>query len=266
MILPDTLLYIYEIRGDLMASISNPPSSFVGLWNEDEFMYLFFTTPEDEYVTSQVCSRTAILSSRHEILYKDWQSDVPPEGIRAGGVHFVRWDHPSSPPGTIRLDPSVVFGDGSHPTTIACLSAIERVFRSQRIRSMLDLGTGSGILALAAACLGINRVVAVDKNRLAVQTARANVTKNMLSSEIQVAEGEARIFIDKPFDLVTANLPFRVLRDLVISKHAGLHKNWIVSGINQQQADVLKELLDDQGYSLDHCSVNPPWETFVMVK
>lgn len=249
-----------------MQSISNPPSSFVGLWNEDEFMYLFFTAPEDEYVTSRVCSKTAILSSRHEILYKDWQTAMPPEGIRAGGAHFVRWDHPAPPPGSIRLDPSVVFGDGSHPTTIACLSAIERVFRSQRIRSMLDLGTGSGILALAAACLGINTVVAVDKNRLAVQTARANVKKNMLSSAIRVAEGEARIFIDKPFDLVAANLPFRVLRDLVTSKHALLHNNWIVSGINEQQADVLKELLADQGYLLDHCSLNPPWETFVMVR
>jgi len=69
-----------------MQSISNPPSSFVGLWNEDEFMYLFFTTPEDEYVTSQVCSKTTILSSRHEILYKDWQTDVPPEGISAGEI------------------------------------------------------------------------------------------------------------------------------------------------------------------------------------
>jgi ribosomal protein L11 methyltransferase len=263
---PDTLLYIYEIRGNLTQGITNPPSSFLGLWNEDEFLYLFFTTPEDEYVTSHVCSKTNILSSRHEILYRDWQTDVPPEGIRAGGVYFVRWDHPTPPPGSIRLDPSVVFGDGSHPTTIACLSAIERVCRSQRIRSMLDLGTGSGILALAAASLGVKTVVAVDKNRLAVQTARANVRKNMLESVIRVAEGEARIFMHTPFDLVAANLPFRVLRDLAISKQATMHKIWIVSGINQEQADVLKELFVEQGYLLDDSVFNRPWETFVAAR
>jgi ribosomal protein L11 methyltransferase len=131
---------------------------------------------------------------------------------------------------------------------------------------MLDLGTGSGILALAAASLGVDTVLAVDKNRLAVQTARANVRKNMLSSAIRVAEGEARIFLDTPFDLVAANLPFRVLRDLVTTKHAGLHKSWIVSGINQQQAKVLKELFVDQGYLLDHSVFSRPWETFVVVR
>jgi ribosomal protein L11 methyltransferase len=266
MILPDTLLHIYEVRGDLNDGIPSPPRSFVGLWNEDEFSYLFFTRREDEYVMSAICSEQTVLSSRHEIRYQDWQSDVPEEGIHAGGIHFVRSDLPMPPPGSIRLDPSVVFGDGNHPTTLACLDAMADLFRGHKVQTVLDLGTGSGILALAAAALGAVSVVAVDKNRLAVQTARENVTRNSLASIIRVEEGEARVFIDTPYDLVSANLPFRVLRDLVITRYAGLHSMWIVSGINEPQATVLKELLVDQGYVLGHSVVTRPWETFVVLK
>lgn len=266
MILPDSLLHIYEVRGDLTDGVPSPPPSFVGLWNEDEFSYLFFTRPEDEYVMSAVCSAQTVLSSRHEILYKDWQTDVPREGIRAGSMHFVRSDDPAPRLGAIRIDPSVVFGDGNHPTTLACLAAMERLFRSHHVQTTLDLGTGSGILALAAAALGASSVVAADKNRLAVRTARENVSRNSLDSVIRVEEGEARFFVDIPFDLVAANLPFSVLRDLAISRHAALHPIWIVSGINEPQAAVLKELFFEEGYSLDHSVVNRPWETFVVVK
>lgn len=266
MILPDTLLYIYEIRGDLGIGIHPPPPSFVGLWNEDDFLYLFFTSPEDEYVANVVCKGPTRLSARHEILYKDWQSNLPQEGVQIGSIHFARADDPAPARGSLLLDPSVVFGDGSHPTTVACISEIERIVGSRNVQSMLDLGTGSGILSLAAASLGVGRVVAVDRNLLAIQTVRSNVKLNNLTGVIQVRAGEARLFIDTPYDLVAANLPFQVLRDLVVLRNATLHQVWIVSGINAQQADVLRELLFDQGYALDHFIETPPWVTFSAVR
>jgi ribosomal protein L11 methyltransferase len=266
MIPPSTLLYIYEIRGDPGDYLSDPPASFIGLWNEEGFSYLFFTKPEDEYVNRQVCARGLTLGSRHEMQYGDWQTGLPPHGIKVAGVCFVSPDHPAPPPEALLLDPSVVFGDGSHPTTNCCLGFMEEIIRAELITSMLDLGTGSGILALAAARMGVERVLAVDKNRLAVRTARENVKTNSLDNLIRVEEGEARLFIDHPFDLVTANLPFHVLRELIPLKGAALHRFWIVSGINEQQGETLKELFSDLGYETCRHSVDHPWVTFTTAK
>ncbi|MDQ7783727.1 MAG: 50S ribosomal protein L11 methyltransferase [Desulfomonilaceae bacterium] len=264
MIPPDTLLYIYEVRGEALHDIHCPPSSYVGLWNEDEFAYLFFMKQEDGFVHDIVCRGRSDLVSRHEMKYEDWQTGLPASGIMLAGIHFVRRDHPAPPTGSVVLDPSVVFGDGNHPTTAACLTYMRDLVESETIQSMLDLGTGTGILALAGAALGIKRIVAVDKNRLAVRTAHENVAINSMSSRITVYEGEARLFLEEPFDLVAANLPFNVLRDIVPLKNAAIHRHWIVSGINEQQANVLQGLFLDQGYRFMDGRTDPPWTTFLV--
>jgi ribosomal protein L11 methyltransferase len=263
MIAPNTNLYIYEIRGDVEKDLSASPSSFVGLWNEEGFSYLFFTAAEDAYVMNLASSAGPDTVSRHEMKYRDWQTGLPPLGMSVGRLRFVPANYPSPPPGVILLDPSVVFGDGTHPTTVACLRCLDEMVDAARPRSMLDLGTGTGILALAAATLGVERVLAVDKNYLSVRTARHNVEVNSLSSRIEVKGGEARFFIEEPFDLVAANLPFSVLRDLIPGRHTIRHKTWIVSGINIGQAEVLKELFSDQGFTCPVEYVDSPWVTFV---
>jgi ribosomal protein L11 methyltransferase len=268
MIPPDTMLYIYEIRGEMAdISVPVPPSSFIGIWNEEDFSYLFFTASADDYITASVCGDSLAGSwSRHEMRYRDWQTGLPADGLSLAGFRFVAADDPSPEPGSILLDPSVVFGDGSHPTTCSCLRFMAEIIQSNTIHSMLDLGTGTGILALAAAKLGVSRIIAVDRNRLAAETARTNVRVNDLGSVIRVEECEARLHIDKPFDLVLANLPFHVLRDLVTLRGANLHRYWIVSGIDRNQAGVLKELLSEQGYSMRSESIDEPWVTFVVSK
>jgi len=264
MISPDALLYIYEIRGEMSDDLTAAPPSYVGRWNEEEFSYLFFTAPEDDYVNLLISTIGGVLSSRHEMRYSDWQTGVPAGGLVVGDLVFVSADHPAPPPDSLLLDPSVVFGDGSHPTTVSCLRFMEEFIRTHSIESMLDLGTGSGILALAAAALGVERILAVDRNHLAAETAKDNVRINSLSSRIKVAEGEARLFIDTGCDLVSANLPFNVLRELIPLKEIPLHKAWIVSGVDARQGKVLIELFSDQGFELMDYRADPPWVTFVV--
>lgn len=265
MIPPDTLLYVYEIRGCDCRDLHSPPPSYIGLWNEDEFAYLFFTKQEDDFVFETVCRGRTDQVSRHEMKYEDWQKGLPAGGITLAGIHFVGRDHPIPPPGAVVMDPSVVFGDGNHPTTVGCLGFMRNILGRHAIGSMLDLGTGTGILSLAGAVMGIGRIVAVDKNLLAVSTAGENVRANSLSSVISVCEGEARLFINEPFDLVAANLPFHVLRDLVPLKDSAVHGHWIVSGINEEQAELLQGLFVDQGYRLTDKRSDPPWVTFTVV-
>jgi ribosomal protein L11 methyltransferase len=262
MILPDARLFIYEVRGEWIGDES-PPSSFIGVWNEEEFSYLFFTAAQDDYVAAVAARCGLTLGTRHEMTYADWQTGLPTQGIRVGTLSIVPPGHPSPCPGAILLDPSVVFGDASHPTTLACLRLLEALLSRHDAAKVLDLGTGSGILALAAATLGVERIVAVDKNRLAAETARKNVERNGLSDRIEIHEADARHFIHEPHDVVLANLPFQVLRELDPLRSASLHKSWIVSGINREQADLLKELFDDQGFRIDEEEEDKPWVTFV---
>jgi ribosomal protein L11 methyltransferase len=266
MILPDVVLSIYEIRGDMGTDLPDSPSSFVGLWNEEELSYLFFTRPENDYVERLVSSRGLVLGSLNEMRYGDWQTGLPPAGIVVGGVCFVPADHPSPPAGAVLLDPSVVFGDGTHPTTLRCLRLLAEAVTTGPVASMLDLGTGTGILALSAAALGVTQILAVDRNHLAVETARRNVERNGLSSIVQVQYGEARLFMDKPFDLVAANLPFQVLRDLFAMGDAALHGSWIVSGINREQGEILKDLLRERGHEPGVEFEDSPWVAFATTR
>jgi ribosomal protein L11 methyltransferase len=260
MIPPDARLYIYEINRDTSVG-ADTPNSYVGLWDEDGFTYLFFTGPEDAFVRS-IAPRGASWT-RHEIDYKDWQVGISPMGFKLGSLSFAPADQKNTHAHTIRLDPSVVFGDGSHPTTIGCLEFLHEIINAYDIRSMLDLGTGTGILALAAVRLGVDHVIAVDKNDLAFHTAKQNVRLNDLTEKIDVRKGEARLFLNRPFDLIAANLPFRVLRDLISLDSAPLHGLWLVSGINRSQADTLEELFKDQGMELLERRSTEIWETFL---
>ncbi len=262
MISRDTVLYIYEVRGVIVTAPSRPPSSFIGLWNEEDFSYLFFTSPEDAHV-NRVCQQSsAVLTDRYEMTYGDWQQGLPYGGLCQGNLTIVPTDHPNPPPGAIVLDPSVVFGDGSHPTTLRCLDLLQSIIGNNEIKSVLDLGTGSGILGLAAAAMGVPKILAVDRNQLAIQTAKHNVQINAVSETVKVVQGEAAWFLDDPFDLVAANLPFGVLRDIVQLRQAKAHQFWIVSGINKEQAEILKALMSDNGIQVITEFYDDPWVTF----
>lgn len=263
---PDEPLFIYEIEGDPFELIEDSPCSFVGLWNEEDFSYLFFTGPEDEYVRRLADRAGTAIKSRHEMAYRDWQQGLPKEGMKVRQLRFVGSRADVASPDDVIIEPSVVFGDGSHPTTSACLDAVIGLLETEPHLSVLDLGTGTGIIAVAAATMGSRRVVAVDRNRLAVSAARHNVDINNVSQRIQVYEGEARVYLDEPFDIVAANLPFQVLRDIVTHRSAGLHRYWIISGIDTNQAEVVGGLLGEQGYIVVRDYPSKLWTTRVFVK
>ncbi len=266
MIDPETNLFIYEIKRDLPDLLPDTPTSLIGVWNEEDFSYVFFSEPEDEYIERLCSDLDLAISCRHEMKYKDWQEGLPNAGLCISGVTFVPGPKLDQTDKFIVLDPSVVFGDGNHPTTQTCVEFLVEILRTGRIKLVLDLGCGSGILALTAARLGCRKVVAVDKNRLAVQATKRNVSLNKFETIIEIREGEARIFMDDQYDLILANLPFSVLRDIVVLKETSSKKVWIVSGINDDQAEILKTLFMEQGFVIIRERTTPPWVTFVAAK
>jgi ribosomal protein L11 methyltransferase len=102
------------------------------------------------------------------------------------------------------IEPGMAFGTGQHATTRACLEAIEATLATRRVSAALDVGTGSGILALALARLGVPRVVALDVDAAVLPIARANLTQNRASSVLLLAGPVGAL--RARFDLVVANL------------------------------------------------------------
>lgn len=111
----------------------------------------------------------------------------------------------------ITLDPGMAFGCGTHPTTQLCLELLERVVKPGDV--VCDVGTGSGILAIAAARLGASRVLAVDEDAVAVRVARENVARNGVASVVRVVAGDLLREVDEPADVIVAN----IVADVIIA-------------------------------------------------
>ena len=230
MMIPYQTLYIYEISGAISDSRSFFKEDFIGCWNEGEVSFLFFSKPHEEEVESFIKKRRLPLVSKNVLDYRAWQAGEELRPFRVGNlVISPPWENGEVGEGEVlvRLDPCVVFGTGYHPTTRTCLQALWEIYQKERPKKVLDLGTGSGILALAAAKWGAEKVLAIDCNELAVDTALRNVLLNGEDHRIEVKMGRAEDFIEEEADLVCANLHLKVIESLM-DKKAFFEKRWVL--------------------------------------
>ena len=251
-------LYIYYLKGHLASDSEIFSKNFIGNWEEDEFSFLFFSRPSKKKVETFLSAQPHLtLLDNYHMTYDDWHGETLAP-FRAGRFFITHpWDKRRDNPNTgsdtgpdefhISLDPGVVFGTGTHATTYNCLEALELAFSGSKVQSALDLGTGSGVLAIAAARLGCKKILAVDKNLLAARTAEKNVQLNNVKENVMVIQGSAEIFIDNPADLVIANIHFDVMKNLLNSE-GFLSKKWfILSGLLRSQAEDAACTLKQKG-------------------
>ncbi|MFL7790796.1 MAG: 50S ribosomal protein L11 methyltransferase [Anaerolineae bacterium] len=150
---------------------------------------------------------------------------------------------PASGDIVIDLDPGMAFGTGLHPTTQLCLEALEELV--QPGAEVLDLGTGSGILAIAAAKLGARSVKAVDNDPVAVKTARENTITNDVQKAVHIAEGSLED-ISGDYDLVVVNILARVIAEMLregLEKRVRPGGKMIAAGILADQETTVTEAL-----------------------
>jgi hypothetical protein len=178
MSIPYQDLYIYEVSGEVTDSRLFFQKDFIGCWNEGDMSCLFFSAPHDDAVYAFIQKKGFRLLSRNVMDYRSWQAGEELKSFKIGNLVFSPpWEREQAEEGEtlVYLDPCVVFGTGHHPTTRSCLKGLWEIYQQETPKRVLDLGTGSGVLALAAAKWGAERVLAVDCNELAVDTARRNV-------------------------------------------------------------------------------------------
>lgn len=237
-------LYIYHLNGRLTPQHKIPNRHFIGNWEEDDFSFLFFSQPAFEDIQDLLRAQPQLsYIDKYHMSYAQWQGAVFTSFDHGPFEIMAPWDNPKQDrPDKLKLilDPGLVFGTGTHPTTRDCLDAIQLASRRHPLNSALDLGTGTGILALAAARLGCKLNLAVDLNLLAATTAAKNVRLNCLEQQVVIVQGYAEDFIDCPADLVMANVHYAVMQKLIQSKAFRTKKCFILSGLMRSEAKQVK--------------------------
>ncbi len=158
----------------------------------------------------------------------------------------------------VELDPGMAFGTGLHPTTRLMIEALQ-----DRVRpgmEVLDLGTGSGILAIPAARLG-SQVTALDISDVAVEVARENVTINRVEGQVSVAEGTVEAVTGRRFDLILANIIASVLVHIAPDLAAALKPEGevLASGIIDERVDLVRTAFGDAGLEITDATRDGDW-------
>lgn len=267
-------LTIYYLEGRVSEQTLADLPTYIGTWQEDAFSFVFFSAEAETAIEALLHAQPDLtLIDRYQMSYEDWQGGRV-AAFRAGRFHVQPpWENiDTCPPEGLKLvgeiplllDPGVVFGTGTHPTTRDCLAALERLYHDTAIDTVLDLGTGTGILAIAAAGLGSHRVAAVDFNRLAVQTARRNVCLNGVDDRVLLIHGRAEQLVASPADLLIANIHFDVMQKLLQNPGFKAKSHWILSGLLRSQAREVENVIDaDGGHIVNSWTRDHIWHTYL---
>jgi ribosomal protein L11 methyltransferase len=197
-----------------------------------------------------------------------WKEYFKPLRISSRLVVKPPWEpyRPKENDLVVEIDPGMAFGTGSHPTTRMCLQMLEEVIRNGApARSVLDVGTGSGILAIAARKMGAKHIVAIDIDPVAIEGARENASLNKVNTGIHFRTSSLE-GIRRTFDLVLANLLPQELLGLVpsLAKRVSPRGSMIVSGFLGRQKGEIARALHKEGLEVQGTRAFKGWQSFVL--
>lgn len=163
----------------------------------------------------------------------------------------------------IELDPGMAFGTGTHPTTVMCLQALEKVVKKGD--SVVDVGTGSGVLSIGAALLGASQVHALDLDLVAVNSAKENVALNKVENVVEVFHGNLLDTVKEPADVVVANILAEIIMTFTddaftIVKPGGY---FVTSGIIGAKKEDVKEALITSGFEIEEVLMMEDWVAII---
>lgn len=250
--------------------------------NHEWTIELLFEAPPD---MADISRRLMLLASLHniaqpqpklqQVVQQDWLKqvarDFPPLTIGRFYVHGAHVKEPA-PPGSIsiQVDAGAAFGSGEHGTTGCCLEALDWLAKKRDFKNILDMGCGSGILAIAAAKLWHISVLAADIDPIAVQVTKDNARINHATIDALVSDGYASERIKKhaPYDLIISNILARPLVAFApkLAQHLAPGGVAVLSGLLASQEAQVRSAHQAQGLTFVKRFADRGWHTLVIGK
>jgi len=203
-----------------------------------------------------ICATDIALKSLNDDWETAWQRDW--HGMPIGEHLLVRPSFCDPPPEgriDIVLDPGMAFGTGQHATTRLCLETIERVCKEGPPKSMLDMGAGSGLLAIAAGKLGAKGIVAIDNDPISVEASQVNAAINSIELESLLAD----IPPAQTFELIAANILAGPLIEMAPALARCVGKRLVLSGLLRTQVDSVAQAYVAAGLSIARTDSLDEW-------
>ena len=219
--------------------------------------------------------REAAAGDDSEWLYK-WQEFFKPTRVGERIVVRPSWEAYAAQPGdlVIEMDPGMAFGSGLHETTSMCIRALEKILagsseagregeREDGCSGMkiLDVGTGTGILAIAGVLLGADEALGIDIDPDAVRVAGENIEKNGLADKITAQYGDLTEGVDYKADIVVANLMADLVMRLSPAAAGHLAKGgwYVTSGILDIKEEIVSEAIREAGFAIEEVLHDGEW-------
>jgi ribosomal protein L11 methyltransferase len=244
--------------------------------HEDVRVIGYFSSEEDinekiseiekrlDYVKSLGLDTGTLEIYKREVKQENWENEWKKyfnvQKVSDSIVIKPSWEEYTAKEGEkiIDIDPGMAFGTGTHETTRMCINAIEKYMNKGD--SLIDIGCGSGILSIAAAHLGAEKVIAVDLDKLAVKVSKENVDLNGFSNTIDVRYGDLTDVIDEKADVIVANIIADIIAKLseniadfikdggyfISSGIINDKKDFVISKLKENNFDIIEENNDGE--------------------
>jgi ribosomal protein L11 methyltransferase len=212
---------------------------------------------------------TSLKIQKEKDWFKRWRSQLNPFPVGRRFYLFPSGNQTGSSPKEripLWIEPSMAFGTGTHETTQLCLEAMEKYLRPKT--SLLDVGTGSGILAIAATKLGARKVVACDIDPVAIRIARENAEINRCPSPIEWVLGDIGKIGSFHFDFLVANLTAEIIEESLAQFEKRLKPRGvlILSGILSSQSLHIRSRLPGTSLATQSRKKKGEWDCLVLRK